>query len=167
MSESHGSGATPDKGHPVVGQLNAYNGSIPFNSWLGAEIISAQTDRLRLRVPWRPEFAAAPGITHGGVLAGVIETAAFMVLKASRGDAGPTVDMRVDYHRSSAGDTLYAHARLLRAGGTISTAEVFVEDSRERLIASGRCVFLSHSQPASGASLEPAHVHTLYGLRSP
>jgi acyl-CoA thioesterase len=153
MSESQRDRDAAGDRTATVAEMNAYNATVPFNTWLGAEVVSTSSEEITLQIPWRVEFAAAPGITHGGVLAGAIETAAFMVLRASRGDVGPTIDMRIDYHRSTVNGTLYAHARLLRFGGTISTAEVFIHDSAERLIASGRCVFLSHSRSRSDLSI--------------
>lgn len=146
MSESTRDKRPPSDRRATVAEMNAYNASVPFNVWLGAEVISASSEEVTLRIPWRTEFTAAPGITHGGVLAGAIETAAFMALMSSYDDAGPTIDMRVDYHRSTVNGTLHAQARLLRAGATIATVEVFIRDSAERLIASGRCVFLSRSR---------------------
>jgi acyl-CoA thioesterase len=157
MSESQLDFSAAGKRPATIAEMNAYSATVPFNAWLGAEVISTNSNRITLRIPWRVEFAAAPGLTHGGVLAGAIETAAFMVLRACRGDAGPTIDMRIDYHRSSINGTLYAHARLLRAGGTISTAEVFIHDSGEHLIASGRCVFLSCSRSKSDLSIGQMH----------
>jgi uncharacterized protein (TIGR00369 family) len=85
-------------------------------------------------------------MTHGGILAGIIDLSAYMALMAVNGGGGPTIDMRVDYHRSMVNGTLYAESRILRVGSTISTVEVDVRDAQRRLIASGRCVFLSRSR---------------------
>jgi uncharacterized protein (TIGR00369 family) len=153
----------PDSDHPyrartgeqaAVAAMNAFNTAIPYNAWLGAEVVAASEDSVKVRVPWRVEFGGAPGMTHGGVLAGVIDMTAFVVLMATRGGAGPTIDMRVDFHRSTVNGTFYALGKLLRAGKTISTVEVLVQDSAKRLIASGRCVFLSH--PRKSVTEEPA-----------
>jgi len=129
-----------------VEAMNGHNAAIPFNAWLGAEVISATDEGVRLRVPWRVEFGGAPGMTHGGILAGIIDLSAYMALMAARGGAGPTIDMRVDYHRSMVNGAMFSLARLLRVGSTISTVEVIVQDAEERLIASGRCVFLSQGR---------------------
>ena len=129
-----------------VDAMNAHNAAIPFNAWLGDEVISATDEGVRLRIPWRVEFGGAPGMTHGGILAGIIDLSAYMALMAARGGAGPTIDMRVDYHRSMVNGAMFSLARLLRVGSTISTVEVIVQDAEERLIASGRCVFLSQGR---------------------
>jgi len=133
----------------TVEGMNAHNAAIPFNAWLGAEVISANGDGVRLRVPWRVEFGGAPGMTHGGVLASIIDLSAYMALMAAKGSSGPTIDMRVDYHRSMVNGALFALAKLLRVGSTISTVDVIVHDAEQRLIASGRCVFLSQGRTRS------------------
>lgn len=126
--------------------MNTHNAAIPFNHWLRAEVISSDGNGVRMRIPWRAEFGGAPGMTHGGVLAGIIDLGAFMALMAENGNGGPTIDMRVDYHRSTVNGTLYAASKVIRVGSTISTVEVTICDADQRLIASGRCVFLSRSR---------------------
>jgi uncharacterized protein (TIGR00369 family) len=130
-------------------KLNAHNAGIPFNVWLGLEVLAAREDSVELRVPWRAEFSGAPGMTHGGVIASIVDAAAFLVLIAVRGSAGPTVDMRVDFHRSTANTMLYVKSALVRAGATISSVEVQIHDSERRLIASGRSVMISEPRICS------------------
>jgi len=141
-----GGSAEPVDVQPTAEHLNAMHTGIPFNAWLGAKIIDASAAGVRLYVPWRTEFGGAPGMTHGGILAAIVDLAAYSALRAVGGDGGPTIDMRIDYHRSSVNGPFYADSRVVRAGSTISTAEVVIRDAEERLIASGRCVFLSRSR---------------------
>jgi uncharacterized protein (TIGR00369 family) len=136
----------PKRLQATIEGMNEHNARVPFNAWLGAEVMSAGDDGVRLRIPWRVEFGGSPGMTHGGILAAIIDLSAYMALMAEQGSAGPTIDMRVDYHRSTVNATLYTVAKLLRVGSTISTVEVIVRDAEERLIASGRCVFLSQGR---------------------
>lgn len=130
----------------TVEVMNTHNAAVPFNAWLGAEVISADDEGVRLRVPWRVEFGGSPGMTHGGILASIVDLSAYMALMAAKGGSGPTIDMRVDYHRSVVNGVLFSLAKLLRVGSTISTVDVVVHDAEQRLIASGRCVFLSQGR---------------------
>ena len=130
----------------TVEAMNTHNAAIPFNAWLGAEVISVDDEGVRVRFPWRVEFGGAPGMTHGGILAGIVDLSAYMALMAAKGGSGPTIDMRVDYHRSMVNGALFSQAKLLRVGSTISTVDVIVHDGEQRLIASGRCVFLSQGR---------------------
>lgn len=126
--------------------LNAHNARIPFNAWLGIEVLAVTAETVELRVPWRLEFGGAPGMTHGGILASLIDTAGFLVLLAANASGGPTIDLRIDFHRSSANTDFHVRSRLLSAGATISTVEVEICDNGSRLLASGRCVFLTQSR---------------------
>jgi uncharacterized protein (TIGR00369 family) len=127
-------------------EISRHNAAVPFNAWLGAEVLASDPSGVRVRFPWRAEFGGAPGMTHGGLLAGLIDATAFMTLMAHQGGAGPTVDMRVDYHRSTVNGPIYALGRITRAGATLCNIEIQVEDEYGRLIASGRCVYLSHAR---------------------
>jgi uncharacterized protein (TIGR00369 family) len=139
----------------TVEVMNAHNAIVPFNAWLGAEVIAATDEGVRLRIPWRVEFGGAPGMTHGGILASIVDLSAYMALMTAKGGAGPTIDMRVDYHRSMVNGALYAVAKLLRVGSTISSVDVIVHDAEQRLIASGRCVFLSQGRKRDRDDLLP------------
>jgi uncharacterized protein (TIGR00369 family) len=141
----------------TVDAMNAHNAAVPFNAWLGAEVLSANDDGVRLRVPWRVEFGGAPGMTHGGILASIIDLSAYMALMAAKGGSGPTIDMRVDYHRSIVNGALYAQSTLLRVGSTISSVDVILRDAEQRLIASGRCVFLSRGRKHAPDALSPEY----------
>jgi uncharacterized protein (TIGR00369 family) len=51
--------------------------------------------------------------------------------------------MRVDYHRTALPGPLVARARIVKLGGTVATAEAEVFDGNDRLVASGRGVYLT------------------------
>jgi uncharacterized protein (TIGR00369 family) len=88
---------------------------------------------------------------HGGILASLIDAAAFLVLLAAKGTVGPTVDWQIDFHRSTANEPLYVRSTLVRAGATISTVAIRICDREGHLNATGRCVFLSQSRPGHEA----------------
>jgi uncharacterized protein (TIGR00369 family) len=58
----------------------------------------------------------------------------------------PTVDLRVDFHRTALPGSLIARANVIKLGGTLATAEaqIFAEDGA--LLASGRGVYLTLSR---------------------
>ena len=132
-------------GLPDVAQINAFIRKSAFNRWLGIEVTHADASEARLRIPWRPELGGAPGMTHGGIFAVIVDVAAFAAIYAASGSLGPTVDMRVDFHANAPGGELLAIARTLRAGKTILTGEVSIYDERKRLLASGRGVYFNKS----------------------
>jgi uncharacterized protein (TIGR00369 family) len=53
----------------------------------------------------------------------------------------PTIDLRIDYLRPSAGENLVESARLRQAGATLARVDVDIADTQGRLIALGRGSF--------------------------
>lgn len=125
-------------------EIDAFNRTCPFNAWLGIRVVAASEAGVELEAPWRDELVGSPDVRtmHGGVLAAIVETTAGLSLLAVLGRAGPAIDLRVDYHRPVRSGPLRGRGRVLRAGGTITSVESFVHDADERLVASGRAVFL-------------------------
>lgn len=121
----------------------------PFHRWLCVRLLSLDAAGVAIAMPWRPEFASddAGSYAHGGILASLIDLAADYALVARLGRGVPTVDLRVDYHRPAQPGLLVARAAVIKAGGTLGTAEARVFDAKDNLLASGRGVFLTRPAP--------------------
>ena len=81
--------------------------------------------------------------THGGVLAALVDLAADWALVKHTGRGVPALDLRVDYHAAAMPGDLIAKGRVIKAGGTISTAEAQVYDLEKKLLASGRGTYFT------------------------
>jgi uncharacterized protein (TIGR00369 family) len=129
--------------------IDEFSRSCPFNAWLGVRVVAASDSGVEIEAPWRDEFVGSAdlGTMHGGVLAALVEATAGLSLLAVLGKAGPAIDLRVDYHRPVRSGPLRGRGRVLRAGGTITSVEAFVHDADDRLVASGRGVFLVPRAP--------------------
>ena len=114
-----------------------------FNEWMGLEIINLDEEKIEIMMSWREEMISNPKarVTHGGILGALVDVAADFMIAAKLGAPAPTVDMRVDYHRAAYPGDLRAVGRIIRVGGTFSTAEAEVFDGDEKLIASGRGLY--------------------------
>ena len=121
--------------------INARLTSAPFNQWLGIQAVEVSPQRAQLRLPWRVELEGGKGMTHGGIFACAIDAGAFAVILAAKGQSGPTIDMRVDFHANAIEDDFVITAELLRAGSRIATVDVRVHSAAGKLLASGRCVY--------------------------
>lgn len=115
----------------------------PFNRWLGIHAVQASPERAKLRMPWRAELEGGKGMTHGGIFACAIDAGAFAVILAARGQSGPTIDLRVDFHANAIEGDFAITANLLRAGARIATVDVSVHGPAGKLLASGRCVYMA------------------------
>jgi len=115
----------------------------PFNAWMGLGIVALDEDTIEIGMKWREEMISNPQArrTHGGILSALVDVAADFMIAAKVGAPAPTVDLRVDFHRAAAPGDLRAVGRVIRLGGTFSTAEASVYDSENRLIASGRGLY--------------------------
>ena len=114
-----------------------------FNEWMGLKIIDLDEEKIEIMMSWREEMISNPKarVTHGGILGALVDVAADFMIAAKLGAPAPTVDMRVDYHRAASPGDLRAVGRIIRVGGTFSTAEAEVFDGDEKLIASGRGLY--------------------------
>jgi uncharacterized protein (TIGR00369 family) len=77
---------------------------------------------------------------HGGVIAALIDIAAYNAAALHSGTATPTLDLRIDYVRPAIAP-IVARARVVRAGRRIATVDVAVEDEAGRSVALGRGSF--------------------------
>ncbi|MBD0272340.1 MAG: PaaI family thioesterase [Acetobacteraceae bacterium] len=117
----------------------------PFHQWLGLKAVSVDEDGITLRATWREEWVVNPDrrYTHGGILAALVDLAADWAIGARLGRGVPTVDMRVDYHRVAMPGDLICRGTVVRMGSQFSVAEARILDLEDRLLASGRGVYLT------------------------
>ncbi|MBS0848814.1 PaaI family thioesterase [Citrobacter sp. JGM124] len=114
----------------------------PYHRWLGLKVQHASEGELTLVVPFREEFVVNPagGYIHGGILATLIDLAADWALVAWTGKGVPTLNLHVDYHRPARGE-LTIKAKVIKRGKLASSAEAWIYDGEDRLIASGRGLY--------------------------
>ena len=121
----------------------------PFNRWLGFKVLKMDDSGLELKATWREEWVvnADRRYTHGGILAAIIDVAADYVIAVQLGRPVPTIDIRVDYHKAAMPGDLTAKAKVVRMGGQYSTAEAYVYDQEDALVASGRGTYYTATPP--------------------
>lgn len=73
-------------------------------------------------------------VAHGGYIFGLADTAAG-IAAMTEGKNVVTVDSSINYFRPAGGSKIYAIARSLKIGKTISTYEVLINDEDNNLIA--------------------------------
>jgi uncharacterized protein (TIGR00369 family) len=114
----------------------------PFHELLRPQAVSVDPDSgtVTIGLDYRDEFARAPGegTFHGGVIATLMDMAGHAAVAIKIGKMAPTIDLRIDYLRPSAGENLVASARLLQVGATLARVDVDITDTQGRLIAVGR-----------------------------
>jgi len=121
-----------------------------FLSWIGLEVLEAETGRVLMRVPYDGKLANLDdgGTIHGGIVAALIDTASGHVLRTTFEDPESvrmaTVDLNVSYVRPARND-LTATATVVRAGESMGVTDVTVRstapDGQEKTVAVGRTTY--------------------------
>ncbi|MBL4847979.1 MAG: hotdog fold thioesterase [Planctomycetes bacterium] len=101
---------------------------IPFNTFVGLELVEIERGRAVARIPFRPELIGDPTrpALHGGVISMLADTiggaAVFSV--TDPGDRVATIDLRVDYLLPGREADVYAEALVIRVGNRVGVASM-------------------------------------------
>ena len=120
---------------------------IPFNKFLGIELIKAGDGFVRLELPYRPEFIgdqSRPAL-HGGVISTLVDTAGGFAAwtQIDVTDRLSTIDLRVDYLAPGAPERLIAEAQVVRVGNRVAVVDIrcFQPTQPDRVVATGKGVY--------------------------
>ena len=126
-------------GKEVFDSLDALVVRSAFGRLLGASLIEASEDCVRVRLPYREELTTLADLVHGGAIAALVDiaaTASFWATSAlPAGARGTTVGFSVNFVSAARGRDLVATAKVRRRGREISTGEVSVTDSDGKEVA--------------------------------
>lgn len=126
---------------------NIFENVIPFNKFLGMEIVELREGYVKARLDFREEFIGDTWRRrwHGGLLATVMDSVGGAVGVAyftSLEDKMATIDLRVDYLKGAKAEPIIVEGELVRLGNRIMVTrmKVFNEGSDE-LLAEGKGVY--------------------------
>lgn len=120
---------------------------VPFNRFLGFEVLHSEEGFVMVRIPFRPEFIGDPRrpALHGGIFSAVIDACGGLAVWTlfDVEDLISTVDMRVDYLRPGPDSDIVAESRVVRMGNRVSVVNtvVYPEARKEDILAEGRAVY--------------------------
>jgi len=119
-----------------LARARAFIAGIPFNAFLGLEILRAHPDGITLRCKIRPDLLNSHGALHGGVTASLVDAAVGVAIQYRfRGTRSiSTVELKVSYFLPVTSGALLARARLLRVGSTLCVGRVDLTDSKGNLV---------------------------------
>ncbi len=120
----------------------------PYQRFLGVSLVRADEGVVEIRLPFREEFLRQDGSDwlHGGVIGALIDIAGDYAIASTTGVGVPTIDLRVDYLRPARRGDLIAIGRTVKAGRTISRADVEVRTASGEVVAIGRGVYASRER---------------------
>ncbi len=105
-----------------------FSQGIPFNRFLGLELLEISGGRAQMRLPFRDDLVGDPfrPALHGGVIATLLDAtggaAVWSMLNLS--DRVSTIDIRVDYFRPGRLEELHAVGTVRRVGGRVGVASI-------------------------------------------
>jgi uncharacterized protein (TIGR00369 family) len=110
----------------------------PFAAGLGAEVVSAAPDEVRLRLRWSPELTTAGAIMHGGALMALADMAGAVCayLNLPEGvTATATIESKTNFLRAVRDGHVEAVSRPLHVGRTTIVVDTDLRDADDRLVA--------------------------------
>lgn len=107
-----------------------------FTSWLGCTLLTVEEGEIRAEFVVRPEMCNPSGLLHGGIHAAIMDDMVGMTVAAhGLKHLFVSINLSVDFLASAkAGDTVVAHAKLIRVGKTIVNAEATIHNKEGKLL---------------------------------
>lgn len=124
----------------------------PFHRWLGLRVLSVTREELRLSATWREEWENGTGerVTHGGILATLLDLAADWALVAAQGTPAPTIDFTTHFLRAATPGDLTVVARPVKLGRALTVAEAEVLSEAGKQLAVGRGTYATFAPSTTG-----------------
>ena len=101
---------------------------VPFNRWMGFQVLTVGDGDITIRVPFREEMMGDPfrPATHGGVTAAALDAVGGAALFTQLGfqDKASTVDLRVDYLKPGECRDMVVRGKVLRLGNRVATTQM-------------------------------------------
>ena len=123
---------------------------VHLGSHLGIETVQVAADRVKMRMPWRPEVRRGGGIFHGGAIMALADQVAGCLFNtdpriAAAACTGLTTDFNVSFLRAAEqGETLVAEGTVLRRGRKVTFMQIEVRgEGSGRAVATCRTTYLT------------------------
>ena len=102
----------------------------PFGTLVGVVPETIEPDRVRLRLPFRPEVTTVGDVVHGGAIASLVDVAATAAVWSgadlAASQRGTTIGFALNFLAAGRGQDLLATATVIQRGRTICVCEVDV-----------------------------------------
>lgn len=116
----------------------------PLTRWLSGRVVSVSRGEAIVEFTVRPEMANPTGLLHGGMHCAMMDDT-IGITTATLGYEGflITIDFHVNYlGKVKVGETVNAHARIVREGKNIVNAEVSLKDKNGLMVSNAQANLL-------------------------
>ncbi len=122
----------------------------PITKWLNGKIIEVKRGEVKVQYLVRPEMANPTQLLHGGMHCAFLDDA-IGITTATLGYEGflITIDFHIDYlGKVGVGESVIAHAKIIREGKNIVNAEANLYDLKGVLVSSSKAnLFITAHEP--------------------
>jgi uncharacterized protein (TIGR00369 family) len=125
---------------------------------LGIGVTEVASERVVMRMPWRPALQRGGGIFHGGAIMALADHVAGCLFNTdprvvAAGDTGLTTDFHAEFLRAAApGEGLVAEGSVLRRGRNVTFMQIDVRTQAGQLVSTCRTTYLTVAARRAGAS---------------
>lgn len=130
----------------------------PFNSKLAVRGDKFELGRAVLSIDYAEENTTVVDIVHGGAIAGLIDCAATAAAWTTVEDTAPmrgiTIGLVVNYVAAARSTAIYADARIVRQGRSITHVDCVVRDDGDSIVATSSVIYKLSGFPDHGAPKE-------------
>ncbi len=139
-----------------IERMNQIANSCPYFSLLSMKIIDVGIGYSQLEINLEKKHLQPFGFVHGGVIASIIDAAAFWALFYDVEDDGAgvtTVDLKLNYLAPAVSGRLIANGRRIKQGRTLGYAAAEVRNNDDELLAHGTSTIMV--LPGRGLTADP------------
>jgi uncharacterized protein (TIGR00369 family) len=139
---------------PAAEAWKGFPGTDPvyFPGFVGLVLEEVRQDYCRMRLPHRPELNQPAGVTHGGAVATLVDTAVVPAIASAYAERRPlfTINMLVQYLEPIVAEDAIAEAWVEKRGRSTVFCRVEVRTASGTLAATGSVVYKVSSRSMPG-----------------
>ncbi|MBC5766526.1 PaaI family thioesterase [Ramlibacter albus] len=127
-----------------IDTVRGINETAAFNRYFGIEVVSAESGRVEIAMPWRPEAGQYSGFLHAGMVGALIDTACGFAAVTQCGRVLAS-HYSVNCLRPAVGERFVARARVVKPGKTqvFTACELYAQaKGEETLVATGETLLM-------------------------
>jgi len=136
---------------PVNEELLALFLRAPITGYIGQQLTACDAGMAEIHLPHKRELEQSFGITHGGLVATIADTAGFFAAASLAGANLATVEFKINLVAPARNEALHAKGTVVHRGGRLSVCQVTVTSQSGTIVALAQATYttIGSASPAS------------------